>query len=83
MLVSLTQGPCHLPVFTFLQNLEKTPLEEVPAEPTELLDRERYQRSSRWGTPSGWWQLNTRSSSQQRALVNTACFPAAEDSGQC
>lgn len=30
-----------------LQNLEKTPLEEVPAEPAELLDRNRYQRSSR------------------------------------
>eukprot|EP00775_Hariotina_reticulata_P008738 gene8738-8918_t len=28
-------------------NLEKTPLEEVPPEPAELLDRNRYQRSSR------------------------------------
>lgn len=30
-----------------LQNLEKSPLEEVAREPSELLDRNRYQRSSR------------------------------------
>lgn len=29
------------------QNLEKTPLEDVAPEPAELLDRNRYQRSSR------------------------------------
>ncbi|KIY94280.1 hypothetical protein MNEG_13681 [Monoraphidium neglectum] len=33
-------------VFT-KKHLEKTPLEDVPAEPSELLDRNRYQRSSR------------------------------------
>lgn len=33
-------------VFT-VANLEKTPLAEVPAEPEELLDKTRYQRSSR------------------------------------
>jgi hypothetical protein len=30
-----------------LQNLERSPLEQVPPEPSELLDRNRYQRSSR------------------------------------
>jgi len=29
------------------QELEKHPLEVVPPEPAELLDRDRYQRSSR------------------------------------
>ncbi|KAI8475036.1 MAG: flagellar associated protein [Monoraphidium minutum] len=33
-------------VFT-KKHLERTPLEHVPAEPSELLDRNRYQRSSR------------------------------------
>ncbi|GBF96228.1 hypothetical protein Rsub_08773 [Raphidocelis subcapitata] len=33
-------------VFT-KKNLERTPLEEVPPEPSELLDRDRYLRSSR------------------------------------
>jgi hypothetical protein len=30
-----------------MQELEKHPLQVVPAEPSELLDRDRYQRSSR------------------------------------
>jgi hypothetical protein len=36
-----------LPLAPPTQHLEKTPLEDVPAEPSELLDRDRYQRSSR------------------------------------
>lgn len=38
---------CSLLPMLLLQELEKHPLEVVPAEPSELLDRDRYQRSSR------------------------------------
>jgi hypothetical protein len=38
---------CCRSLCTSLQELEKRPLEVVPAEPSELLDRDRYQRSSR------------------------------------
>lgn len=51
--VALIALPCRvvpvapsLPLFT-PQELEKTPLADVPAEPSELLDRTRYQKASR------------------------------------
>lgn len=41
-------GTVHLTAAcSTLQHLEKTPLAEVPGEPTELLDRTRYEKSSR------------------------------------
>lgn len=36
------------------QHLERAPLEDVPSEPSELLDRDRYQRSSRCATSAAW-----------------------------
>jgi hypothetical protein len=39
------------------QHLEKTPLEEVAPEPSDLLDRTRYQRSSRC---AGGWARRAR-----------------------
>jgi len=47
-----------------VQELEKQPLAVVPAEPSELLDKDRYKRSSRQLSP--------------REEVIGLCFEAAE-----